>query len=410
MCERMKKRFILILLFNLVLIAVLAAGCHFMISNVYENEMNTVERIAGSVLAEHPEAESALMSSLEKNDEADETYGWKIMARYGYHDVDSFRDMPRYQRSMEQWLLLLALYFLLLSFVGIVSLWLAEKRKAVQENQILYLLDGFLTDDFPDEDAFSKLQNAHFADTIQKLSRKIQWKTECLNEERDATKTLVTDISHQLKTPISALKSCFVMAMESRDRPEEMEAFLMRCQLQIEKLESLSSALIQISRLESKMIVLRPEPVSLVDLLVNAVNTVYHKAAKKDIEIITEDFSDELLCLDKKWVSEAIANILDNAVKYSPNHTKITMRIYKRYSFMRIEVEDQGIGIPKEEINRIFQRFYRGNHDVVKNQDGSGVGLYLARKIIEDSGGTLSAYSNKQKGSRFVLQLPLNVS
>ena len=199
------------------------------------------------------------------------------------------------------------------------------------------------------------------------------------------------------------------MAMEST-APTEKEAFLARCGLQIDKLESLSASLIHISRLESRMITLKPESASLVDVLVDAVNTVYHKAAEKNIEIVTEEFEDEKFCLDKKWVPEAIANILDNAIKYSPSHTPVHICVRKRSSFVRVEIEDRGIGIPKEERNKVFQRFYRGDHEIVKTQDGSGVGLYLSRKIIEDSGGTVSVYSAESGGSRFVVQLPRLVS
>ena len=158
------------------------------------------------------------------------------------------------------------------------------------------------------------------------------------------------------------------------------------------------------------MITLQPETVSLVELLISAVNTVYPKASEKNMEIITEEFTDEKLCLDKKWVPEAIANILDNAVKYSPEHTPVLIRVHKLYSFVRIEIEDQGIGISREEKNKIFQRFYRGRHEVVRNQDGSGVGLYLSRKILEDSGGSVSVGSVSEGGSRFIVQLPRSVS
>ena len=405
----MKRNVVILIGINLIWTAVFAVLGFSLISDVYEHEMDTVKQLVGSVIAEYPEAEEVLMSSLEKDDPKAKAHGEKLMAPYGYHDAGSFWDASRYEHSLNRLVLLSALSFSILSFTGCFFLWRLKKQREAQENQILFLLDGCLTDAFPEDSDFKKLKNDHFADTIQKLSHKLQWKTERLNEERDATKTLVTDISHQLKTPISALKSCFSMAMESSS-PSEKEEFLGRCRLQIGKLESLSASLIQISRLESKMITLQPETVSLVELLISAVNTVYPKASEKNMEIITEEFTDEKLCLDKKWVPEAIANILDNAVKYSPEHTPVLIRVHKLYSFVRIEIEDQGIGISREEKNKIFQRFYRGRHEVVRNQDGSGVGLYLSRKILEDSGGSVSVGSVSEGGSRFIVQLPRSVS
>ena len=405
----MKRNLFFFVLINLIMTALFAVCGYALITDVYENEIDTVKQIAGSVLAEYPEAEAVLISSLEKDDATAKAYGGELIERYGYHGADSFRGSFRYEDSLRKMAGLLGLFFLLLSVGGGLFLWSAEKRRSAQEDRILLLLDGCLRDEFPQDGDFEGLSNAHFADTIKKISHKLQWKTERLNEEHDATKTLVTDISHQLKTPISALRSCFSMAMEST-APEEKEAFLARCGLQIDKLESLSASLIHISRLESRMITLKPESASLVDILVDAVNTVYHKAAEKEMEIVTEEFEDEKFCLDKKWVPEAIANILDNAIKYSPSHTPVHIRVQKRPSFVRVEIEDRGIGIPKEERNKVFQRFYRGDHEIVKTQDGSGVGLYLSRKIIEDSGGTVSVYSAESGGSRFVVQLPRLVS
>lgn len=155
------------------------------------------------------------------------------------------------------------------------------------------------------------------------------------------------------------------------------------------------------------MIHLQPADVSLTDILVDAVNSVYEKAAAKQIAIDTEEFPDIPLFLDRKWTAEALFNILDNAVKYSPTGSLISIRVSALYSFVRVEIEDQGIGIPKEEYNNIFKRFYRGRQKAVQKTEGSGVGLYLSRKILEEQGGTLSVKAAKEQGSIFVVQLPL---
>ena len=110
---------------------------------------------------------------------------------------------------------------------------------------------------------------------------------------------------------------------------------------------------------------------------------------------------------DKKWTAEAIANIIDNAVKYSPAGTDIKLRVIKMFSFVRIEIEDSGTGIPRSERNRVFERFYRGNSADVKKQDGTGVGLYLTRRLIENQGGTVSVRPAAGGGSIFVVQLML---
>lgn len=109
---------------------------------------------------------------------------------------------------------------------------------------------------------------------------------------------------------------------------------------------------------------------------------------------------------DPHWTREAIANVLENAVKYSPADSCIQIRLMRRTSFLRIDIEDQGIGIDSREYSKIFQRFYRGSALQVKEADGSGVGLYLTRTILEAQGGSISVSSGK-RGSIFTVQLSL---
>lgn len=159
-----------------------------------------------------------------------------------------------------------------------------------------------------------------------------------------------------------------------------------------------------ISRLETAMISLTKESILLSDLLVDAVNGVYEKARRKSIEISVQETENITLHLDKHWTSEAVINVLDNAVKYSPRNSHITISIEKQHFYTLVKIKDEGIGIPQNEYNKIFQRFYRSNHSYVKQTEGSGVGLYLTRMILERQGGLIRVESVPEKGSTFILQ------
>ena len=231
------------------------------------------------------------------------------------------------------------------------------------------------------------------------------------NDKRE-TKDVVTDISHQLKTPLAAIKSTYELMENgklSSDERKELETLM---GFQIAALEKLILSLVNISRLESGMIDIKLTEGNLFDSVLEAVNSIWLKADEKNISIDFEDCGEDklptIMC-DKKWLSEAFVNILDNAIKYSDENMNISIHIMKLNAMVRIEFKDQGSGISDEEKHSIFKRFYRGNNS--SSVEGSGVGLYLARRIISEHNGTIMVKDNvvdgKKKGSIFVVHLPI---
>lgn len=372
-----------------------------------KHELKRIQNIAGAVITEYPDAEKNFVEAVQDSEYSDVSAGIEIMSGYGYD-----YDMPmNYEYKKFLWIYAGAIFCISAIFIGgsICMIRYIIKKHERQNKTILYMLDSCISGDygFVEKDAFMrKLNEPHFADSLTKLAMNLKLKTERLEEEQNNTKAMVTDISHQLKTPVSAMKVCMDMYLEA-ESAEEKQEFLERSMIQLNRLEALESALINISRLENKMIILEKHQVMLTELLVGAVNMEYHKASEKNISIEVEEFDDVMIETDHKWTVEAIANIIDNGIKYSPSGSAIKIRANKLFSFVRIEIEDSGIGIPKDERNRIFTRFFRGSSDTVKKQEGSGVGLYLSRKILEDQGGTISVKSSNHGGSIFIVQLPL---
>ena len=207
----------------------------------------------------------------------------------------------------------------------------------------------------------------------------------------------------ELREKYIELQNHFEKVREILSREENNKKTLIT---DIQRLENLLDSLIHVSRLESGMIQIQPEMGSLKNTLVQAVNSVYMKAYEKSIDISLDEFQDVQIVHDSKWTGEVFVNILDNAVKYSPEHTEIRIRVTELATCMMLEFIDQGTGIPAEEAHRVFQRFYRGNQEYVKKQEGSGVGLYLARKILEEQKGTICVKVAPEGGNNFVVTLP----
>lgn len=229
---------------------------------------------------------------------------------------------------------------------------------------------------------------------------------ERLVEEKENTKVLVTDISHQLKTPVASLELSYELLQDESLTQDEREEFLKRSGREVKRLTHLVETLSNLSRLEADMIKLSPKEAELKKTLIRAVNGIYAKAEKKEIEIELMDFEPVRLVHDVRWTAEAVSNVLDNAVKYSPVGTKIQIRVNILVSYVFVEVEDEGIGIPKSEYPDIFKRFYRGKGAAVEKEEGAGVGLYLVRKILQEQGGSVRAVKAPGGGTIMQMMLP----
>lgn len=244
-------------------------------------------------------------------------------------------------------------------------------------------------------------------ETLKELSYYFQDLKEQLCEEENSTKSLITDISHQLKTPLASLRLCHELTMSENLTTEERKEFQEQEKQEIEKLEFLLNELVKLSRLENHMVQIQFEQQEIQKTISDAVSLVYGKAKGKQIDIQVDMQTHIAISHDIKWTVEALSNVLDNAIKYSDNGSMILIRVRALVSNLLIEIEDQGIGIQVEDLHNIFKRFYRGKEAARKVKDGVGVGLYLSRHIIELQGGTISAKRKKEKGTIFQITLPL---
>lgn len=223
-----------------------------------------------------------------------------------------------------------------------------------------------------------------------------------LQEEKDKIKTLIADISHQTKTPLSNIL-LYAQLLSEQPLPKESSTCVKALEAQAEKLKSLIEALVKTSRLESGVLTMHPEPAGLSFMLEDSVAQFLPKAAEKGITL-TLDTAEGEGFFDPKWTAEAVCNLLDNALKYTPFGGSVTVRTFCYELFCRIDVADTGCGISEEEQAKVFQRFYRCPDNY--QTQGVGIGLYLARQIAEGQGGYLKVTSLVGTGSTFSLYLP----
>ena len=252
---------------------------------------------------------------------------------------------------------------------------------------------------YEEENLFYKINHR-----LVRLYEVMRENRESVAKERADLQELISDISHQVKTPIANLQMVNATLLEQSVTEEKRQEFLQASSGQLEKLDFLMQAMIKTSRLETGVISLDRKTQPLYDTLAAALGGILLNAEKKAIHVSVECPSDVLLAHDKKWTGEALFNILDNAVKYTPAGGTIQVSVQSWELYVKIDITDSGKGIAESSQGMIFKRFYR--EEEVHDVEGIGIGLYLAREIITMQGGYIKVTSTVGSGSTFSVFLP----
>lgn len=225
-----------------------------------------------------------------------------------------------------------------------------------------------------------------------------------LAEEKARINELISDISHQTKTPIANIL-LYSQILEESDLSAKEKECVKSLVEQAEKLNFLIASLVKTSRLEAGIITASPKQCDVQILLDSALSQAFPKAESKGISLTCEKTAISAV-FDPKWTTEAIYNIVENAIKYTPCGGIVSVCATAYELFARIDITDTGIGISEDETTKIFTRFYRSK--AVSNEDGVGIGLYLTREIITGQGGYIKVTSTPEKGSTFSVFLPMS--
>lgn len=258
------------------------------------------------------------------------------------------------------------------------------------------LMDGREPEDYaPYEDSqISKVQGRllGYYELVQESRRQSE-------DDKQNIQELVSDISHQVKTPVANLLMFTDILKRHELSAEKRAEFLATMEAQVEKLDFLMQSLIKMSRLEAGTFALHMETGSLHETIAQAVSGVWTKATQKNISIDVQCDSQMTVNHDVKWTAEALFNLLDNAVKYTPEGGNIRVSVRPWQFFTRIDISDTGMCIDAGHYHDVFKRFYRAQE--AANTEGVGLGLYLARGIITRQKGYISVKSEIGKGTTF---------
>lgn len=289
------------------------------------------------------------------------------------------------------------------SFI-LAALLAAAVGYAIYKNRKMYRLIDSLLDCVLSQEkiSFSDIKEGELSAVVHKIKRiqeVLGRQAEKAEEEKEQVKSLVSNMSHQLKTPLANLSVYTdILCSHELDAQKKGET-AEKIKKQIEKLDWMISSLTKMMRLEQGVIVFEAEKLSIRKTILDAVDMVYEKIEKKEITLISEPYDDIVLLHNRRWTAEVFVNILENAVKYTEQGGTIRIRVYPYEMCTEIQFIDNGCGIHEEEMTEIFQRFYRSRE--VSHIEGSGIGLYLSNLILEKEKGYLIVRSVYGEGSCF---------
>lgn len=235
---------------------------------------------------------------------------------------------------------------------------------------------------------------------VEQLATMLQSKNDSDRKTKEFLKATISDISHQLKTPLSALMMYQEIIESEPDNPDMVKEFSVKIGTALKRIEQLIQSMLKITRLDVGSIVFEKDNYSISNIISNAISELTTRAVSENKEIIVDGLEQIVFC-DMEWTSEAIGNIVKNALDHTDNGGKIHISWERTPAMFRILISDNGHGIAPEDIHHIFKRFYRSKNTL--NTQGIGLGLPLAKAIIEGQGGFLSVQSECLQGTTFIL-------
>ncbi|QNK42091.1 sensor histidine kinase [Caproicibacter fermentans] len=328
--------------------------------------------------------------------------GKELLAQLGYTEKTAIRFLPAvsgFEATSFQSVLLGTLAFItILLVLCCIFLTKRERLYGQASKRISAFSEGDFSEHLPRSEEGTLYQL--FA-SVDNLASALQAKGEAEYKAKEFLKNTISDISHQLKTPLAALSMYNEIILEEPDNPETITEFSKKTTAALERMEQLIQSLLKITRLDAGSIMFEKVPHQVSEVVEKAIENLTTRAVREEKQIIVNGQPSEQLTCDLQWTSEAVGNIVKNALDHTNSGGHIRISWERSPIMIRLKITDNGTGIAPEDIHHIFKRFYRSKNS--KDTQGVGLGLSLAKSIVEGQGGTLSVQSVLNRGTTFTL-------
>lgn len=368
------------------------------LENIRKTSNDTINQLVNILLEKYPDVSEKEVAEI-LNNKTEYTDNSEFLNKYGIYpekDWVSYNNQGSYKYVILSISVCIAfgLAFAVL-FLGYLKIQKKQTMDIAKRIERINLGDYSLQIDENSEDELSLLDNQIYRTTV-----KFREQAENSNKDKENLQKSLSDISHQLKTPLTSIIVMVDNILDDDDMPLEIRReFLNDIKHNTNTISFLVQSLLKLSKLDAEAVKFRYEQVEVKSIVDECIKNTAVMAEILGVRLET-DCNDIILNCDKKWLCEAVTNIIKNCIEHSHNgNIKITAEQNKLYT--KISIKDNGSGIDKEDLPHIFERFYKGKNS---SDDSVGIGLSLAKTIIEKQGGYISVSSELNKGSEFVIK------
>ena len=383
-----------------IITIVLCVGTTFSAINIIKDKViENNQAIIGQIISQRPEVEEEIIDIITQgNSKENINLGKEILAKYNYGNNLSLTNEPIIKESMSK---IFIIFLILICFVLIVSLILAILyfRKIYKDIKDMtdYVYNSSEGRNFDMKNRNQEGQIGLLKTELIKMINILKEKVELLNNEKIFLNEVISDISHQLKTPMTSL--IILNDLMYKDLPKETKIeFLDKIKSQLNRMEWLIKSMLKLSKVEAKVIDFEKKEVKVSELIKKSISPSLISMEIKNIELTVNGDENISYIGDINWSCEAFVNIIKNCVEHTETNGKINISYEENPLYCEVVIKDSGEGIDKKDLPHIFKRFYKGKSS---KDDSVGIGLAMAKSIIESQNGDIYVKSEKNKGSEF---------
>ena len=390
-----KKKYSKLILFTLITFGIIILLNVMLYYQVNKNYNNKIVNIISTIKEKYPEMKDDEILDIIKNNVKTNTFN-----RYSF-DLDGIVLIKENKTIFVSYFIILLFIYLIICLVYLTIIINNNKKKEKEINEVIKIIEeinnknySFKMKDINEED-LSLLKNEIYKTTIM-----LNEISEISKKDKKELEESLEDISHQLKTPLTSILIMIDTLLDDEDMDQNTrEDFLRNMKREVMNINFLVKSILKLSRLDTNTVKFISKKESVKEIINEAILNVSLLSDLKNVKIET-NLSDSFINCDYKWQIEALTNILKNSVEHSYENNKVLIESSENNAYVKITIKDFGSGIAKEDINHIFERFYKGKDS---DYDSIGIGLALSKSIIEKQNGKISVESG-ENGTTFKIK------